>query len=92
MRNPRSSRSIGKKWCTCLCLLTALSTLAGCTTSRVPYTPPTLPADLAQACPAVPEFASDSWDALALAYIDLAVEYGKCAARHDETVKAYESR
>ncbi len=36
-------------------------------------------------------FESDSWDDLALAYIDLTVEYAKCAARHREAVRAYES-
>ena len=64
--------------------------MAGCTTSRVPYTPPTLPDDIARPCPAVPMFDSDSFDDLALAYIDLTAAYAKCAARHREAVGAYE--
>lgn len=42
-------------------------------------------------CQAIPAFASDSWDDLALAYMNLTIEYGKCSARHDAVVKAYES-
>jgi hypothetical protein len=40
-------------------------------------------------CPEIPAFDSDSWDDLALAYIDLTGLYAQCAARHDAAVGAW---
>lgn len=87
----KSSRSTKTGLCASLCLLIASLTMGGCTTSRMPYAPPMLPADIAKACPAVPAFDSADWDALALAYIDLTAEYARCSARHDAAVRAYDS-
>jgi hypothetical protein len=52
-------------------------------------TPPTLPADLAAQCPPIPDFKSDSFDDLALAFIDLTSQYAECSARHDAVVQAW---
>lgn len=72
-----------------LCLLAAVLTLAGCSTSTKPAAWPILPANLAQPCPPVPEVTSDSWDDFARSYIALAAQYGQCAARHRATTEAW---
>lgn len=74
-----------------LCLLTACLTLTGCSTSTPPSVRPELPANLTQPCPDPAELVTDSWDALAIAYVELVTDYGECAARHRAVVKAWPS-
>lgn len=52
---------------------------------------PTLPANLAQPCAPLAPLQTDSWDALAQAYIGLVLDYGECTARHRAVVDAYGS-
>ncbi|MFY4008398.1 hypothetical protein [Achromobacter denitrificans] len=50
---------------------------------------PIMPANLAQPCPPVPAVTSDSWDDFARSYMELALLYGECAARHQAVVAAW---
>jgi len=72
-----------------LCLLAAVLTLSGCSTSMKPAAWPILPANLAQPCPPIAEVTSDSWDDFGRAYIALTMQYGECAARHRATIEAW---
>lgn len=61
--------------------------MSGCTGySQLSERPP-LPANLTLPCPEVPMFDSDSWDDLAVAYIELVFMYGECRARHRVAVE-----
>ena len=50
---------------------------------------PALPSNLKEPCPPIPLLETESWDDVALAYMDLTVMYGICAARHRAVVRAY---
>ncbi|WP_423227306.1 Rz1-like lysis system protein LysC [Paenalcaligenes suwonensis] len=65
-----------------LCLLIVVLILSGCSTSTKGYVRPTLPANLSEPCPPIPELDTDSWDELGKAHIELAILYGECAAKH----------
>lgn len=72
-----------------LWLLAACLILAGCSTSTPPSVRPELPANLAQPCPDPVELVTESWDALAIAYVKLVTDYGECAARHRAVMEAW---
>lgn len=42
---------------------------------------PPQPAVLVTPCKPIPQLAGDDWDALGRAYIQLALDYGECAAK-----------
>ncbi|WP_440164281.1 hypothetical protein [Alcaligenes sp. Lyrl_28] len=50
---------------------------------------PTLPANLSEPCPPIPELDTESWDALNKAYIDLAFSYGECEMRRKAIVEVF---
>lgn len=78
-----------------LFLIIAALMLSGCAASNQPLvlqTVPPLDSQLAQLCPRIPEPPSGGYDAWQIWVQDqVLVAYGVCAARHRETVKAYES-
>lgn len=48
---------------------------------------PPVPANLQRQCPSIDPVATDNWDVLARAYIELILDYGECAARVDTSVQ-----
>lgn len=78
-----------------LCLIIAALILSGCAASTPPLMPRTVPpldSQLAQPCPQLPEPPAGDYDAWqAWVQDQVLVAYGVCAARHRETVGAYES-
>ncbi|WP_430220301.1 Rz1-like lysis system protein LysC [Paenalcaligenes sp. Me131] len=66
-----------------LCLLIAVLILSGCSASTKGYVRPTLPANLSEPCPTIPELDTDSWDVLSKAYIELVFQYLACASKND---------
>ena len=77
-----------------LCLMTAVLLLSGCAALNPPLmqrTVPPLDSQLAQLCPPLPEPPRGDYDAWQAWMQDqVLVAYGICAARHRETVEAYE--
>lgn len=77
-----------------LCLMVAVLILSGCVASNprlMQRTVPPLDSQLAQLCPPLPEPPAGDYDAWQAWIQDhVLVAYGTCAARHRETVGAYE--
>lgn len=78
-----------------LCLITAALILSGCAASPIRFVPRTVPpldSELAQPCPQIPDPPAGDYDAWQAWVQDrVLVAYGVCAARHRETVGAYDS-
>ena len=62
--------------------------VSGCAGYSQPSERPPLPVNLVMPCPEVSIFDSDSWDDLAVAYIELVFMYGECKTLHQSLVRA----
>ncbi|WP_442418884.1 Rz1-like lysis system protein LysC [Paenalcaligenes hominis] len=88
MQSPKLLPSTKKWWCNPLCLIPVVLMMSGCVGYSQPSERPPLPASLVAPCPEVPIFDSDSWDDLAVAYIELVFMYGECRARHGSVAES----